>query len=243
MCEALNRALKEGIDVTNPSFYSKITLDQLKSILRPDNGKTEVPLINERIDCLHEVGKVLLEKYEGDFANVIKSANQSASELLKIICEEFPCFRDEAIYNGQRVSILKRAQILVGDIYACFKGEGLGYFKDINETITMFADYRVPQVLVHFGSLVYSDELMKDLKNGKILQNGEEKEVEIRGASIYIVEEAKEMVLKYFQENHPEISTKHINSILIDHFLWDYRRANAEMLEYIPFHKTYSVYY
>jgi hypothetical protein len=84
---------------------------------------------------------------------------------------------------------------------------------------------------------------MTDLKNGKILLNGEEKEVEIRGASIYIVEKAKEIVLKYFLENHPEVNAKHINSILIDHFLWDYRRANAEKLEYIPFHKTYSVYY
>lgn len=107
----------------------------------------------------------------------------------------------------------------------------------------MFADYRVPQVLVHFESLVYSEELMDDLKSGKVLLNGEEKEVEIRGASIYIVEKVKELVLKYFKEHHPDLNTIHINSILIDHFLWDYRRANAKQLEYIPFHKTYSVYY
>jgi hypothetical protein len=30
----------------------------------------------------------------------------------------------------------------------------------------MFADYRVPQVLVHFGALKYSDELLKSLKSG-----------------------------------------------------------------------------
>ncbi len=110
----------------------------------------------------------------------------------------------------------------------------------------MFADYRIPQVLVHFNALVYTDELMKELKAEKILKNGEEKEVEIRGASIYIVEKVKEIVLAYFkniQESHPEIDFKNINSILIDHFLWDYRRANAKELEYVPFHKTYSVYY
>jgi hypothetical protein len=39
------------------------------------------------------------------------------------------------------VAIYKRAQILIGDIWACFHGEGLGYFSDI-DTITMFADYR-----------------------------------------------------------------------------------------------------
>jgi hypothetical protein len=39
------------------------------------------------------------------------------------------------------VSLHKRAQILIGDIWACFQGEGLGAFDDI-DTITMFADYR-----------------------------------------------------------------------------------------------------
>ena len=37
--------------------------------------------------------------------------------------------------------ILKRAQILVADLWACFEGQGLGAFTDI-DTITMFADYR-----------------------------------------------------------------------------------------------------
>jgi hypothetical protein len=39
------------------------------------------------------------------------------------------------------VAIYKRAQILIGDIWACFRGQGLGQFNDI-DTITMFADYR-----------------------------------------------------------------------------------------------------
>lgn len=199
--------------------------------------------MKERVECLHEVGSKLLEKYDGDFKNVVIAANGSAKKLLELIVEEFPCFRDEADFNGKRVSIYKRAQILVGDIYACFQGEGLGHFDDLNETITMFADYRVPQVLVHFGSLVYSEELKMDLESDKMLPNGDPKEVEIRGASIYIVEAAKEIVLDELKTNHPDIPTKHVNSILIDHFLWDYRRANADFLSYIPFHKTFSVYY
>lgn len=243
LCAAINRALKEGIDITNPKYFSSLDVEELKKLLRSDDGKTQVPLIEEREKCLKEVGKVLLEKYDGEFLNVVKKANQSAAELLKIIVEDFPCFRDEAVYNGKQVSIYKRAQILVGDVYACYRGEGVGFFKDINDSITMFADYRVPQVLVHFGSLVYSDELMDDLKKNKILINGEEKEVEIRGASIYIVEKVKELVLDYLHKNSPDVSTKHVNSILIDHFLWDYRRANAEELSAIPFHKTFSIYY
>lgn len=235
--------MNDSIDITNPRFYSTITLEQLEKILKSDDGETKAPLLQERVECLHQVGSKLIEKFNGEFENVVKAANGSAEKFLQLIVDNFPCFRDEADYNGKRVQILKRAQILVGDVYACFQGDGLGHFDDLNDTITMFADYRVPQVLVHFGALVYKEELMMDLKSDKLLINGEPKEVEIRGASIYIVEVAKEKVREDLKANHPELPTKHVNSILIDHFLWDYRRANADFLNYIPFHKTYSIYY
>lgn len=34
--------------------------------------------------------------------------------------------------------------------------------------LTMFADYRVPQALVHLGALQYSDSLMTTLKEGMV---------------------------------------------------------------------------
>lgn len=180
LCAAINRAIKDGIDVTNPKVYSEFSLDDLENIFRSDDGVTKIPLLMERQQCLQEVGRKLIQKYDGDFKNVVEAAKGSAKKLLEIVVEDFPCFRDEADYKGKRVSIYKRAQILVGDIYACYQGEGLGHFEDINETITMFADYRVPQVLVHFGALIYNDELTRDLKADRKFENGEEMEVEVR---------------------------------------------------------------
>lgn len=52
--------------------------------------------------------------------------------------ESFSCFRDETIYNGRRIRLYKRAQILVADLWACFNGEDFGEFHDIDK-ITMFA--------------------------------------------------------------------------------------------------------
>lgn len=153
--------------------------------------------------------------------------------------------------------------------WAFFGGQGDGWFEDI-DYITMFADYRVPQVLVHFGAMAYDDSLMQLLKDGKhvpnfvqienqnteplklspfrrltdkILENGSAEEVEIRGASIFIVEELKKLVIDEMETNHPDVSRSNINSILLDHFLWDYRRRYAKNLEHIPFHKTMSIYY
>uniref|UniRef100_A0A182SIL4 Queuosine 5'-phosphate N-glycosylase/hydrolase n=1 Tax=Anopheles maculatus TaxID=74869 RepID=A0A182SIL4_9DIPT len=203
------------------------------------------------MECLHEVGQVLLDRYEGKFENFVRTCDGSAIKLLQRVVEEFPCFQDEAILkldeDGEsstetRVSFYKRAQILVGDLWSCYRGEGLGRFEDIDK-ITMFADYRVPQVLVHFGTLTYSDELMALLKEDKLLENGCREEMEIRGASIYVVEKLKLMVREKLITGHPDTDPRCVNAILLDHFLWDYRRKHAAALEYIPFHKTISVYY
>lgn len=243
MCAAIKRAVQKGVDFTNPAFYSKITLETLEGLLESDKPGTKAPLMEERVQCLHEVGTKLLEKYNGNFKNVVRAAEGSSRKLLDLIIDDFPCYRDHADFHGERVCIYKRAQILIGDVYACLRGEGLGAFDDLNDVVTMFADYRVPQVLIYFKAMSYTDELMRDLKADKHLKNGEEAEVEIRGASIYIVEKAKELVLADLKANHPAVSTKNVNSILIDHFLWDYRRANNSSLNHIPFHKTLSIFY
>lgn len=41
-------------------------------------------------------------------------------------------------YEGREIRFLKRAQILVADLWACFDGGGYGRFDDIG-VITMFA--------------------------------------------------------------------------------------------------------
>lgn len=244
LCAAIKRAIDNGTDITNPRFYATITLGQLEAILEGDDASTRCPLLAERVECLHQVGTLLLDKYNGDFVNCVKAAGGSAQRLLAQVVDEFPCYRDEATFNGERVSIYKRAQILVGDLWSCYRGQGLGHFDDI-DAITMFADYRVPQVLVHFGCLEYSDELLAILRTDVIMANGCAEEVEIRGASIHAVELLKAQVRSEVRLHHPQLAgaSSVVNSILLDHFLWDYRRRFAKELEHIPFHKTISVYY
>ncbi|KAJ8926322.1 hypothetical protein NQ314_021307 [Rhamnusium bicolor] len=194
LCAAVNRAQKEKVDILNPKFYSIITENQLHKILRSDT-KVECPLLPERLKCLHEVGNVLLEQFDGSFENVVKKAENSAANLLNLIIENFKCFKDEAVYKGNKVAIYKRAQILIGDIWACFSNRGIGYFQDINE-ITAFADYRIPQTLLWYGVFEYSRDLLERLKTNEVLKNGDEVEVEIRGCSIHAVELLNEYATK-----------------------------------------------
>ncbi|XP_075217036.1 queuosine 5'-phosphate N-glycosylase/hydrolase-like isoform X3 [Lycorma delicatula] len=204
LCAAINKAIKGGIDMTDPKVYSQLELKDLEEILQGDDSSVKLQLMKERLDSLHQVGNVLLEKYE--------------------------------------VSFYKRAQILVSDIWGFCQGKGLGEFHDI-DTITMFADYRVPQVLVHFGVLKYSPELHKLLKSEVLLESGCEEELEIRGCSIEAVERVKNRVLQLLEKSKSESNNILCNSILIDNYLWEYRRHKNYELEHIPYHKVVSIYY
>ncbi|XP_017790668.1 PREDICTED: UPF0553 protein C9orf64 homolog [Habropoda laboriosa] len=246
LCAAVKRAIDEGKEIIDPKYYSQITVAEVDEIFRGDN-EIPIPLLDERVKSLRDTGKVLLEKYDGTFTTCIERCSRSAEQLLKLVADDFESYRDEAVYEvaGARheVSFYKRAQILVGDIWACFKGEGIGAFKDI-DCITMFADYRVPQVLVYFGAMRYSDDLLKRLQSDVELENGSQDEIEIRGCSIEAVERVSDKV-KALIESDPDLKLNEtdINAILIDHFLWDYRREHADELEFIPFHKTRCIYY
>ncbi|XP_076283109.1 queuosine 5'-phosphate N-glycosylase/hydrolase isoform X1 [Lasioglossum baleicum] len=243
LCSAIKRAIDEGIPIIDPKYYSRITRSDAEKIFRGDNQNCCIPLLDERLKSLREAGKILLGKYQGTFAECIKSCSCSAEQLMKLVVNEFESYQDEADYEGHRVSFYKRAQILVGDIWACFKGTGMGEFHDI-DYITMFADYRVPQVLVHFGAMRYSNPLMSRLQCDVELENGGDDEIEIRGCSIEATERVKDEV-RALIERYPNLKMRKsdVNAILIDHFLWDYRREHAIELEHIPFHKTRCIYY
>lgn len=70
------------------------------------------------------------------------------------------------LFQGKRISLYKRAQILVADFWGVMEARGEGDIISM-DWLTMFADYRVPQALVYLGVLRYSDTLMQALKNGK----------------------------------------------------------------------------
>ncbi|KKY27467.1 hypothetical protein UCRPC4_g01062 [Phaeomoniella chlamydospora] len=165
--------------------------------------------------------------------NCIKAANGSAAALVNTLVDDFPCFRDETRFEGKTVRLYKRAQILVADTWACFNGTGFGEFHDIDK-ITMFADYRIPQMLNALGCLWFGPALESRIRQRKELRSGENCEIELRGCSIWCVELIRREILRA----HPDAE---VNAILIDFFLYDTvkeREAAGEMEEMIPHHRT-----
>jgi len=238
MCAAINRALDSGSKLTTPEFYSRIKSEELGNLLVGDNG-VQIPLLQDRVNCLHQVGTILVNKYGGKFSNLIQECDNSAMKLLDLVLENFSCFRDTAEFKGEKVSLHKRAQILVADLWCLFEGLGVGSFEDI-EGLTMFADYRVPQSLQQYKVLIYDEEILTFLRKDEIMPYGHPYEVEIRGTSIHAVELLTRKIKDILKKNG---NTSVVNSILVDQYLWGYRRKNAEEMKNFPYHKVRSIYY
>ncbi|OKP15012.1 UPF0553 protein [Penicillium subrubescens] len=221
---ALQRALDEDIPITTPDFWvneEECTAEVLRHVFRSATDE-EMPMFKERVQCLREAGEVLCNEFGGSFANCIDSADYSAAGLVNLLTENFDCFRDETVFNGRRVRLYKRAQILVADLWACFNGEDFGEFRDIDK-ITMFAgtyhritlvthephsntrfpDYRIPQMLHQLGCMRYSPSLESHIRSLKPITPGSNWEIELRGTSIWCVE----LIKREIEKRHPEVKS------------------------------------
>ncbi|EPE07576.1 hypothetical protein F503_00298 [Ophiostoma piceae UAMH 11346] len=244
---ALQRAIEEDVPIMSSDFWQsedECNMELMRKVFRSASDE-EMPLLAERLECLREAGTVLYEKYDCSFVNVVKAAGGSATKLVNILARDFACFRDEfsSPYERRRkpVRFLKRAQILVAELWACFEGTGYGEFRDIDK-ITMFADYRVPQILQSLGCLYYSPPLLSAIEAKTDFPSGGLWEMQLRGCSIWCVE----LIRREIVSKHPDAASgEHkLNAILIDFFLYDtMKEKEAAGKDAVPHHRTRSIWY
>ena len=139
------------------------------------------------------------------------------------LVKNIPGFRDEAIYRGEQVFFYKRAQILAADLHAAF---GMTLFSDIDK-MTMFPDYRVPQILRERAVLVYSPDLQHKIDSLTEIPHSAEEEIEIRAACIKVCDSLAELAQKL--------------PIEIDWLLWQLGEKCLKSLK--PHHRTLSIFY
>ncbi|ESK96171.1 conserved eukaryotic protein [Moniliophthora roreri MCA 2997] len=267
---ALNKAMQSGIPITDPTFYSSETLCPdvlIESVFQEANQSSEsIPLLQQRIAIMREVGFILTNAFGGSYQGLLAEFQRrhdgqgTAIDLVKLVTETFPSFKDEVYLDGRKVCIWKRAQILVADTWAAFYPDPSvtsthplfpGTRGASIQDLTMFADYRVPQILHHLKILSYPSSLVDALRNGVSLAPGSREEISLRAASIVAVERVREEMIKLMQGSSSD-STNDISSVLIDFFLWDLAKRlergedkveGIDTVEIIPAHRTRSIWY
>eukprot|EP00768_Dysnectes_brevis_P008997 gnl/Dysnectes_brevis/8621_a15458_253.p1 GENE.gnl/Dysnectes_brevis/8621_a15458_253~~gnl/Dysnectes_brevis/8621_a15458_253.p1 ORF type:complete len:390 (+),score=70.75 gnl/Dysnectes_brevis/8621_a15458_253:48-1172(+) len=268
LCAAIHRAEERGIPILDPSFYgdpSRMSYQVFRSIFRNEDTAHQLPqLMAERYNALLEAGRVLLERWGGSVLSMVQSASQSALGLAGILSDNFSSYRDrmtipEAVlarppstmdtamlpisvdeHSGDSTTLFfhKRAQIFVAEVWACFGGTGIGEFKDI-DTISIFADYRLPQMLAQVGVLRYSPALQMVLGDpSHRIPAGSWLEAEIRGVAIHAAERVR--------------AGTGLTAVQLDFYLWDAAKraqraaggndAHMGGLQ-VPMHQTETIYY
>lgn len=226
---ALSLALKKYFE-ENPGAgwkeFAAMPFGEFRDML---GGGENLPLLRKRHENLRAVARAMLRRWGGDSAEMVRSAGGKFSELVPLI-RSLPSFDDAARYRGRKIWLLKRAQILAADIWLALGGRGLGRFSD-SGYLTVFPDYKLPQILRHYGILRYSPRLEAKIRKGKLLPPGSREEVELRSATVAAC----------------ELLTKELNGLgrrlvpaQVDWMLWnEAKRARLPL----PYHKTKTIFY
>jgi hypothetical protein len=231
---ALSSILKKAFEKGDPWTYdfnqlADIEERQLRDILQGDVLMGTVPLLGRRAQVLRELGRVIVQRFNARSVNLVHEAEHSALRLVGLLSDNFDSFRDEASYKGRKVGFYKRAQIFAGDLFTSFRGRSFGKFHDI-DTLTAFADYKIPQILRDLGGISYSPELAELVDTKSYIEAGSSYEVEIRAGTICAVDMLRTALAQKGRDLLP---------IELDRILWE--AAQGRRMR--PHHRTFTIYY
>jgi len=227
---SLRKALDQNTPILKANYLAYLTEEEARQFLTGKN--IAIPMLTERVFILSEIGKVLAEKYDGRFSNLLKLSNKvfnCGKGLVEKIVTTFPSFNDIRIYKptGNVVRFYKRAQLLLSDLH--YNPKCSFELKDIDR-LTVFSDYRLPQALRHIGILEYSRELAMKVDSKIPLPEGSDEEVEIRAHTIYASNLLCKEINKYAE--------KPMTTSMLDFCLWLEAKKSEK-----PHHLTKTTHY
>jgi hypothetical protein len=210
LAERLRDAFATGDELSEPAGLRQVTAERLRELLG------DLPMLEERANALRELGA---HGFDG-------LVHDTAAGTAAALADRLTSYADVAEYGGRRVPLLKRAQIVPADLH----GAGVTSFPDL-DSLTCFPDYKLPQVLRHFGVFEYSTELARRVDNWVELRPGEPAEVEIRAATVVAVERLREALA---ERGRP------LQSIEVDWILWE---RSQGLYPVRPYHRTRTIFY
>ena len=192
----LKRAMDQGVPILDGNYLAKVTREQLNKIFQ---ANIEMPMLDEKLAVLHQVGKVLADKYDGHFHNFVRSCSpklyDNGNGLIDRLVKEFPRFNNVSLLDGHAIKFYKLPQLGIWMLYATMHPSGK-FRLDDPEKMTAFADYIVPVALRLMGITSYSKELEHAINSYQLIPRDSRWEIEIRAHCIYATALLREEVNK-----------------------------------------------
>lgn len=186
MTACVHRAIVEGVPVLDGRYLAALTRDGLRHIFR--GGNIEMPMLDEKLAVLNQVGHTLADRYDGFFHNFIATCSRRLYDggkgLVDRLVVEFPRFDDVSVYQGQAVKFYKLAQLGYWGLHSALKPRNAFPIDDIG-TMTAFADYIVPVALRVMHILEYSPALEARINAHQEIPRDTDEEIEIRAHMLH----------------------------------------------------------
>jgi hypothetical protein len=174
-----------GIPILDGKFLSKVSRSELDGIFA---GNIKMPMLDEKLEVLHQVGAVLVEKYDGHFHKFIHACSpllyDQGNGIIDRLVKEFPRFNDVSTFDGHEIKFYKLAQLGVWMLYSTLHKSGKFRLEDPDK-MTAFADYIVPVALRLLGVTAYSKELENTINRHQLIPRDSRQEIEIRAHCLY----------------------------------------------------------
>jgi hypothetical protein len=228
----LKRALDAGKPILNGKYLAKISRTELDEIF---TGNMKMPMLDEKLAVLHQVGAVLAEKYYGRFHKFVQACSphlyDRGNGLIERMVKEFPRFNDVSEFEGHEIKFYKLAQLGVWMLYSTLHKSGK-FRLDDPEKMTAFADYIVPVALRLLGITSYSPELENAINTHQLIPRDSPREIEIRAHCLYATALLAEEINKVRGPNEQVIIPQ------IDARLWTHYHTTSW-----PHHLTQTIMY
>ena len=231
MVYQIDKALLEGVPLTQGHYMRDMDLKEFKRIF---TGNIEMPMADEKVEILNNVGNTLVTKYDGDWINFVddgpKKLYDNGEGLVERLVRDFKRFDDHSIFENEKVYFLKLAQLAFWGIHRELSKRYF-YIEDM-ENMTAFADYIIPVALESFGIVKYSSGLKEKIDSGILVDRDSIEEIEIRSTSIYVTAKLTELINNYKNEEEKIIIPQ------LDFKLWTDFHADER-----PHHLTKTIMY
>ncbi len=229
VASGLKQAMLAGTDLS-AKWAERVTAQELEQLFCVEQKE----LLSMFALSLQETGSFVSKNYKGEYSYLLESLPQEkkGNALISLLTENCRHWDDAGLYQGEKISFYKRAQILVNDLYLGFNGMNFGAFDDISH-LTMFADNLVPHVLFCEGVLEYSKDLQDRIQKAEFLDSYSEAETEIRAGAIMAVEKICNF---WKQQNQTDLFP-----CMFDVWLWNHGHQDRYRIS--PRHLTKTFFY
>ena len=178
-------------------FLANVTRPELEKIFA---GNIEMPMLDEKLEVLHQVGSVLAEKYDGRFHNFIKSCSpllyDNGNGLVERMAKEFPRFNDVSQYDGHEIKFYKLAQLGLWFAWATYPKDGPVRLNDVEKMTHVPRTTSFRSRCDCWASIAIRRRSSTQSTTYQLIPRNSTQEVEIRAHSIYATALLREEINK-----------------------------------------------